>query len=144
MAPLLDPLSTQAKLRRLSQLGEDLDAVGDVDEQLLLRERLTLHALERIITQVVETASSIASHVVVSRDSPAPTTYRGSFVELARIGVIDEGLAATLGDAAGMRNLLVHNYARVDLAIVASAVVPLRAATTDFVAQVGAWLSDRP
>ncbi len=74
MAPMLDPLSTPAKLRRLAQLGEDLDAVGEVDVERLLRERLTLHALERIITQIVETASSIAAHLVSSRSSVVPTT----------------------------------------------------------------------
>ncbi len=144
MVPMLDPLSTQAKLRRLAQLGEDLDAVGEVDEERLLRERLTLHALERIITQVVETASSIASHVVASQSDVTPTTYRASFTELARLDVIDGSLATTLGEAAGMRNLLVHNYAIIDLGIIASAVAPLRAATSDFVAQAGAWLADQP
>lgn len=72
---MLDPASVQAKLRRLADLVADLDEVGAVGEERLQRERLTLHALERIITQVVETASSAAAHVAASRSSTASTTY---------------------------------------------------------------------
>lgn len=142
--PLLDVPSVQAKLRRLSDLVADLDEVGAVDEQRLERERLTLHAVERIITQVVETASSAAAHVVASRASAPSTTYRATFADLAGLGIIDARLAAALGAAAGMRNLLVHHYASVDLVIVAAAVPMLRRDAEAFVGQVGRWLTEQP
>lgn len=144
MPPLLDPISVQARLRRLADLVADLDEVGAVDQERLQRERLTLHALERIITQVVETASSAAAHIAASRSSAASTTYRGSFQDLADLGVVDERLAASLSAAAGMRNLLVHHYASVDLAIVAAAAPMLRRDAETFVRQVGTWLSGQP
>ena len=135
----LDPASVQAKLRRLSDLVTDLDEIGAVDQARLQRERLTLHALERIVTQVVETASSVAAHVAAFLTSAPSTTYRGTFTDLAGLGVVDERLATSLGEAAGMR-LLVHHYAGVDLAIVAAAAPMLRRDAEDFISQVGTWL----
>lgn len=39
--------------------------------------------------------------------------YRGLFPELASAG-LDQGLAARMGDAAGLRNILVHDYLELD------------------------------
>lgn len=139
----LEPLSVQAKLRLLTELVADLDELGEVDEARLGRERLALRALERIITQVVEVASSACVHITASRVPVASTTYRGSFADAAAVGVIDEALAASLGAAAGMRNLLVHDYARVDLALVAAAVPHVRTDASAFIQQVSRWLAEQ-
>lgn len=140
--PRLDPLSVQAKLRLLVELIDDLDQIGDVDQARLVRERLTRRALERVLTQVVELASSIAGHIAASRLPIASATYRGSFTDAATLGVIEPDLAASLAAAAGMRNVLVHDYVRVDLALVADAVPMLRRDADAFVGQVSRWLRE--
>ena len=141
--PQLDPLSVQAKLRQLAVLLEDLDELGEVSEERLTGERLTLRAVERLITQVVEVASSTAGHIAASHLPVVSSTYRGSFADAASVGALSTELAASLGAAAGMRNLLVHHYAGVDLGLVASAVPLLRADAAAFVSQVSRWLAAR-
>jgi len=44
-----------------------------------------------------------------------PTTYKGIFPELAKIGVLPHDLAHELEKMAGFRNILVHLYMKVDL-----------------------------
>ena len=120
--PRIDKASIQAKLRLLVELVEDFDAVGDVDQTRLQDERLTRRAVERILTQAVDVAVSVTSHVAGQVLPLLSTTYRGSFDDAATVGLITAELAASMGAAAGMRNLLVHEYVRVDLALVAAAV----------------------
>jgi uncharacterized protein YutE (UPF0331/DUF86 family) len=139
--PRVDLLSVQAKLRLLHELIEDLDAVGEVDEARLRRERLTLRAVERILTQVVEITASIASHVAAASLQLPATSYRGAFQDAATVGLIDPALAASLSAAAGMRNVLVHEYVRTDLTLVAAAVPRARADCDEFIRQVSGWLT---
>lgn len=47
-----------------------------------------------------------------------PETYRGAFDLLERHGWIERSLAEKLRAMAGLRNILVHGYEIVDLAIV--------------------------
>lgn len=138
--PRIDKASIQAKLRLLVELVEDLDAVGDVDQTRLQDERLTRRAVERILTQAVDVAVSVTSHVAGQILPLSSTTYRGSFDDAATVGLITAELAASMGAAAGMRNLLVHEYVRVDLALVAAAVPRARADVQQFVRQVSGWL----
>jgi uncharacterized protein YutE (UPF0331/DUF86 family) len=99
-----------------------------------------LRAVERLLTQVVEVSASLCSHVASASGAAAATTYRGAFTEAAAVGLIDDELAARFRSAAGMRNLLVHEYVRVDLALVAAAVPRAREDARSFVREVGAWL----
>jgi uncharacterized protein YutE (UPF0331/DUF86 family) len=45
--------------------------------------------------------------------------------------------------AVGLRNILVHEYARADLSIVAAAVPAAQRDLADFVRQVASWLQRR-
>lgn len=141
--PRVDALSVQAKLGLLRELLEDLDAVGDVDEVRLREDRLTRRAVERILTQVVEVSASVASHVAAAAVPLPASTYRGAFLDAAAAGLITDELARSLGSAVGMRNLLVHEYVRVDLALVAAAVPRACTDAQEFVRQVSRWLARR-
>lgn len=138
--PRLDPLSVQAKLALVAELVEDFDAVGPVDGSRLHDDRLLRRAVERMLTQVVDLAAAVCSHVVSSRVASPPTSYRGAFDAAASLGLLDEELTASLRRAVGMRNLLVHEYARADLDLVAAAVPQGRDDAAAFVRQVSSWL----
>ena len=49
-------------------------------------------------------------------------SYRDSFTRLAETGIVPPDLASRLGLAAGMRNILTHEYGQIDLDLVTSAV----------------------
>ncbi|MCB0899718.1 MAG: DUF86 domain-containing protein [Actinobacteria bacterium] len=114
----------------MSDLLGDLESIGGVDVALLRSDRITRHAVERILTQLVEFAVSINSHVAAS----VPGTYRESFIAAADAGFISAELAERLAPSAGLRNILTHEYVEVDLDLVAVAV---QTATVDYRAYVG-------
>ncbi len=57
------------------------------------------------------------------------------------MGLITQDLAASLALAAGLRNVLVHDYLDTDLEIVASAIPLARVQFEEYRQQVGQWLA---
>jgi uncharacterized protein YutE (UPF0331/DUF86 family) len=132
-----------ARLRLLWQLLDDLEAAGDVTVERLETDRLLRHAVERILTQLVEVAVSINSHVAGSLTGRSPATYRESFGAAADAGVISAELAAELAPSAGLRNVLVHEYLTIDLRLVASSIPRARAAYAGYATAVARYLTSR-
>ncbi len=77
-------------------------------------ERFVEHTLQIAI----QAALDVASHVVSDERLGEPQTNRGLFDLLEKRGRIDGALADNLRAMAGFRNVLVHGYQDVDLAIV--------------------------
>lgn len=67
-------------------------------------------------------------------------TAKRSFFAMARLGAIEEPLAAALAPAAGMRNVLVHGYLDIDVGRVAAAVPLALRDFSGYVRQVAAYL----
>lgn len=92
----------------------DLRAAVDFPREAFLADRGRQAQVERWCQVLVEISLDLAHHLIADRGWESPDTYRGSFEELARRGVIDDTLAGQLADWAGLRNLLVHLYLAVD------------------------------
>jgi uncharacterized protein YutE (UPF0331/DUF86 family) len=70
----------------------------------------------------IQAALDAASHVVSDERLGEPRTNRELFDLLARAGHLPPALAKSLRDMAGFRNILVHGYQDIDLAILADVV----------------------
>ena len=89
---------------------------SDADDAVRLASDAMLRAAaERWLQIAIEACIDIAYHVVAENEWTPPDAARGSFLTLAGHGVIDRDLALRLGAAAGLRNVLVHDYVAVDL-----------------------------
>ncbi len=105
-------------LRRLARLLEALanarqrrpSDVATLRTDALLRDALALSVLV-----AVQEAVDIAFHVATDEGWGVPASYAESFELLARHGVLDAALAKSLTGAAGLRNLLAHAYATLDV-----------------------------
>lgn len=133
----------QAKLRFLDELLRDLSGLGDVSLDRMNSDRLVRHALERILTQLVESAVAINSHISASLLGRSPADYRHSFELAAQAGAITPELAARLAPSAGLRNLLIHEYGTIDLARVAAAAHLALSAYEEYVTSVARFLAGR-
>ncbi|MFW6067483.1 MAG: type VII toxin-antitoxin system HepT family RNase toxin [Myxococcota bacterium] len=77
-------------------------------------ERFVEHTLQI----AVQAALDVASHIVSDLRMGEPANNKELFDLLARHGWLDSGLVTRLRDMAGFRNVLVHGYGDVDVAIV--------------------------
>ena len=103
------------RLERLEQLLLALEAAraegrealdGDVRQELHVE-----HALQLAIQSCID----VGAHLVSELGLPTPDDYRQIFEALSKAQLIDAGLAERLAEAAGLRNLLVHEYVDIDL-----------------------------
>lgn len=134
--PQLDAGSVHAKLRIMRQLLDDLDGAGTIDRARLEHDRLLRYAVERILSQLVDMAVAINGHLAAVHLGMAPADYRESFELARRAGALDAALAARLAPSVGLRNILVHEYAAVDLGIVVRSVERARIEYREYVRSI--------
>lgn len=142
--PTLDVDACIEKLVLLDDLLADLDRHGDPTGQQLHRDRDLRHIVERILTQLVDLAVPLNGTLIAATGGRRPTGYRDSFQLLGDAGILPVELAERLAPAAGMRNLLTHEYGAIDLDLVAAAVPTARADFGAYVRTVRDHLQDHP
>jgi uncharacterized protein YutE (UPF0331/DUF86 family) len=98
--------------------------VSDLDEYHVTREQLEQNteraAAVKYLTQTaVEACANIAEHIIFGLNLGNPVTSKELFPILVEHHIISQELSAKLQQAVGLRNILVHLYRKVDLAILA-------------------------
>jgi uncharacterized protein YutE (UPF0331/DUF86 family) len=119
----------------------DLDALGEVSDEQLRRDRFRRHVTERVLSALVDLAVGVNSHVLAARQGALPRDAAATFDAVAVLGVLDEDLAERLRGSVGLRNAIVPEYADVDLAVVAAAVPIARREYARYVRSVAAWVT---
>jgi uncharacterized protein YutE (UPF0331/DUF86 family) len=109
------------KLDELNRYVEELRAIAPRSFEEYLRVE-TKRACERLLQISVEAVIDICHLLVAGLRLGVPADEADLFDTLARRGAISDGLARTLKEMKGFRNILVHEYAAVDDAVVYKAV----------------------
>lgn len=138
------PVDAAVVQRRLvlmdSQLGT-LARIGSITEARLLEDDLVRYAVERILTQLVDTAVAINSHIVAALVGRTPDDYRSTFAAAAEAGALTPELAERLAPSVGLRNILIRDYTDTDLAILVASVPRALTDYRDYVSTVAQFLS---
>lgn len=137
----LDPEAIQRRLVEIRRATGRLRELLPVTASELGADWKRRALVERLFEQLVEQAVAINGHVAVSGTGVPPDQYRESFLAAAEVGAIPGELAERLAGAAGMRNVIVHDYIGTDMGLLAAGVT---AAPDDFdayAAAVAEWLT---
>lgn len=104
------------KLARIEACVRELRTLGDpaLIRSDLRQERFVEHTLQIAIQSVLD----VASHIVSEERLGEPRTNQELIDLLARQGWIPARIEAPLHQMIGFRNVLVHGYDEVDLAVV--------------------------
>jgi uncharacterized protein YutE (UPF0331/DUF86 family) len=113
---MTDRTLVEKKLAAIVSAVSDLRRLAHVEalRHDVREERFIEHTLQLAI----QAALDVASHIVSDESLGEPQTNRHLFDLLARAGWLDAALADQLSRMAGFRNVLVHGYDDVDLAVV--------------------------
>lgn len=113
---MTDPALLAKKLALIETCVQDLRTIArpaaireDVREQRFVEHTLQI---------AIQAALDAASHIVSDERLGEPETNRELFDLLARAGFVSVNLASSLRNMAGFRNVIVHGYQDVDLAVV--------------------------
>ena len=108
-------------LRRLALLETYLDQLApyrEMDVAAYQQDWKTQRAIERTLHLAIETCMDVADHIVADRRLRVPDTGAESFEILAEALLLPRELGDALAKMVGFRNILVHDYTRLDPAIV--------------------------
>jgi uncharacterized protein YutE (UPF0331/DUF86 family) len=107
--------------RRLALLDVYLDQLAPyrtLDVAAYERDWKTQRIVERTLHLAIETCMDVADHVVADRQLRIPETGAESFEILGDAHIIPPELGRALALMVGFRNILVHDYTRLDPSIV--------------------------
>ena len=85
--------------------------------------------VERTLQMLIETCIDIANHIISDSDMRMPVNYADTFQVLMENGLITKSLGNKMGKIVKFRNIIVHQYEKIDPAIV---VTILRKSLNDF------------
>ncbi|WP_369056351.1 type VII toxin-antitoxin system HepT family RNase toxin [Kineococcus terrestris] len=139
----LDLGVVHAELSLIAGSLDVLTSAGEVGEERLRADPLLTAAVERLVSRVVDLAVDVNAHVAATALGRAPADHRSSFGLAARAGALTEELAQELAPSAGLRDVLVHQYADLDLAVLAASVPRLLDGHRRCVGEVAACTATR-
>jgi uncharacterized protein YutE (UPF0331/DUF86 family) len=108
-------------LRKLSELSEYLGQIREfknITVEIYSTEWKTQRIVERTLQMMIEICADIASHIISDCDYRVPKTYADAFRILHENGILDEVLSQHMERMAKFRNIVVHQYDKVDAEIV--------------------------
>lgn len=108
------PAVVLARLAHLGAVLAQLERLQKLTAGEWAREPLHLLAAERGLHVAAEAIFDIGHHVLAGRGRPLPAAYREVIPALVAEGVLTPELGSQLAGLAGLRNILVHDYAEVD------------------------------
>jgi uncharacterized protein YutE (UPF0331/DUF86 family) len=83
----------------------------------------------------------VADHILAEHFGQKPETYEALLKDLCGAGVISQALYASLRGTGGLRNVLVHEYVRIDLEHVLEALRKAPEQFSAFAQEVSSWLA---
>ncbi|NLT06658.1 MAG: DUF86 domain-containing protein [Solirubrobacterales bacterium] len=111
---MVDADSIYAKLTRLDELLAVLEQARERGRASVTSDMHLQLEVERALQVSIQICIDIGAHLVSELGLGPADDYQGVFAALGSAGTIDSDLADRLGDAAGLRNLLVHDYGEID------------------------------
>ncbi len=110
-------LNRDLLLRKVNSMKEYLLELETFRNVSFAEYRDTIHnrrSVERLIQLLVECASDINAHILARKENMRTEDYRSSFLLMGDKKYLTKDLAKGLSKAAGMGNLLVHEYEKID------------------------------
>lgn len=108
-------------LRKIAELEEYLEQIREfssITAEQYAGDWKTQRIVERTLQMMIELCVDIANHIISDRRLRVPVTYADTFKVLSEAGLIDQNLYNTMEKMAKFRNIVVHNYDRIDQSIV--------------------------
>ena len=115
---MVDQTLIRRKLADIEQYVGQLAEYGHISAEEYTADWKTQRIVERTLQIAIETCLDVAEHVIADRRLRVPATYAEAFEILGEVGLLDPSLRDAMVRMAGFRNVLVHEYARIDPGIV--------------------------
>ena len=109
--------------RKLIQLETYISQIGEFSRISIAAYKSnwkTQRIVERTLQMLIELCIDIANHIISDENMRLPSGYADTFAVLMEHRVINKNLFKTMDKMARFRNVVVHQYEKIDPAIVVS------------------------
>lgn len=116
-----DSVVRELLLRKLADLELYATQAGEfrgVSVEEYRRDWKTRRIVERTLQMAIEVCADIANHIIADRRLRVPATYAEAFEILGEVGILTTAQREAMVRMSGFRNIIVHEYARTDPAMV--------------------------
>ena len=103
-----------ARLEKLREYLDVLRSIREYDLERFRRDPLVYGAAERYLHLSIECLIDIGNHVISDRGYRKPQNYADVFMVLNEEDIISDELLEKIEGMAAFRNILVHDYLRLD------------------------------
>ena len=138
--PGVDKDVIMAKLSKLKQYLNYLRELRRSNFEDFMGDFKITGAVERYLQVSIECMIDVGNEIISSLQLQRPERYRDIPYILARSGVISERFADTMASMIGFRNLLVHDYAAINLKLVYEFLQTKLTDFEEFIRQIVEWL----
>lgn len=107
--------------RKLAEIESYQDQIGEyraLTAEQYRSDWKTQRIIDRTLHLMIECCLDVANHLIADRRLRIPSTNAEAFEILAEAGLLTDDLRETMIRMVGFRNLLVHDYARIDPGLV--------------------------
>lgn len=108
--------------KKFKELEQNLlflkQASFEINKDNLKEDIIRYWGIERGIHICIETVIDIANILISSAEVERPSTYRETILMLSKLDIIPEKHAKELSKMVGFRNILVHDYTKIDESII--------------------------
>ncbi|OGM27696.1 hypothetical protein A3D00_00370 [Candidatus Woesebacteria bacterium RIFCSPHIGHO2_02_FULL_38_9] len=103
---------------KISEIQKDLSQLAEFKNYSfdgIVSDYRAHKAVERIIEVVINEAININQHLIIKGGyGELPFDFKESFLLLTKLGVYSEEFAKEIANSVGLRNILVHQYRKLD------------------------------
>lgn len=111
-------ISKQLVLEKITLSKEHLiearEILYSMTDKEILKSKPYLHTLERYLQLIVDAVLDINNHLIKELDLEPAKDLKSTFNILADNQVLDKDFAQKISNVVGLRNLIVHQYEKVD------------------------------
>ncbi len=102
------------KLLSLHTYYSELAELKDISFEEYQNNKLYKRTVERLIQLIVEAATDINNMLLKGLGFGPTVDYYSSFIELAEADIIPSEFAIKIAPSTGLRNVIVHEYQKID------------------------------
>lgn len=117
---MVDKILIGRKIAQIDTYLEQIREFSKISVRAYKKDWKTQRIVERTLQILIEVCIDIANHVISDERMRLPEGYADTFEVLIENGIIDKRLFPTMVKMTKFRNVIVHQYEKIDPAIVVS------------------------
>ena len=102
------------RIEALKQYIAVLEDFKNISLKELEKDLIKRGAIERYLQLSIEACIDVAELIISDQRLPSPATYKEAIHVLGKEKILNEEFAGKFSQAAGFRNILIHDYVKID------------------------------